>query len=110
MNSKDSGATNTFEYVLSGVEGAMGNRIVPPGPERDRSGPERERYRERQRERLKGKAGDITRKCRSSPKAARSRSRLQAVMSRPGVLAVMVMDRADPEQVSPVAMRVKSMR
>ena len=30
MNSKDSGATNSFEYVLSGVEGAMGNRIVPP--------------------------------------------------------------------------------
>jgi uncharacterized sporulation protein YeaH/YhbH (DUF444 family) len=61
MTSKDKGASrgsNKFELMNSVAEGAMANRIVPPGPERDRSGPERERYKERQRGKLKGKAGD----------------------------------------------------
>jgi len=60
MKSKDKGASRGNTFIIDGVaEGAMANRIVPPGPERDRSGPERERYKERQRERLKGKAGDV---------------------------------------------------
>jgi uncharacterized sporulation protein YeaH/YhbH (DUF444 family) len=65
MTSKKNGAFdgNTFEIVVGDiVAGALGNRIVPPGPERDRSGPERERYKERQKERMKGNAGDIIKK------------------------------------------------
>ncbi|HEY9774607.1 MAG TPA: DUF444 family protein [Planktothrix sp.] len=65
MNSKkDQGVSmgNSFEVLASnaGADGALNsNVIIPPGPERDRSGPERDRYKERQRERIKGKAGDI---------------------------------------------------
>src|SRR5271170_59184 len=66
MKSKDkrSQDENSIEVFLDGgyAEGALANKIVPPGPERDRTGPERERYRERQRERMKGKAGDIIKK------------------------------------------------
>lgn len=65
MTNKDKGAShgNVFLLQTEGfAEGAMANRIVPPGVERDRSGPERERYKERQRERMKGKAGDIIKK------------------------------------------------
>jgi uncharacterized sporulation protein YeaH/YhbH (DUF444 family) len=53
---------NSFEVFASDalVDDALtSNVIIPPGPERDRSGPERDRYKERQRERIKGRASDI---------------------------------------------------
>jgi uncharacterized sporulation protein YeaH/YhbH (DUF444 family) len=66
MNSKRKASSgNRFELmdtsvpIGDAVDAMLGNVIVPPGPERDRSGPERDRYKERQREKIKGKAGDI---------------------------------------------------
>lgn len=62
-----SGATR-FEVVVpsgleeTGVSGLTSNVIVPPGPDRDRTGPERDRYKDRLKERMKGKAGDIIKK------------------------------------------------
>ncbi len=52
------------------------NTIVPPGPERDRTGPERERYKDRLRQKLKGKASDVISKI--------------PIITKPGVIKVPV--------------------
>ena len=53
----ETGTTDIF--TVSGAEGLRSNSIVPPGPERDRTGPERERYKDRLRGKIKGKASDV---------------------------------------------------
>lgn len=66
---------DTFE--TNGDSGMMlTNTIVPPGPERDRTGPERERYKDRLRQKLKGKASDVISKI--------------PIITKPGVIKVPV--------------------